>query len=77
MQKCGICNTDVLNMSKRLRTGIYHRECLSMQDKGLLRTGGEFRPKDSTGKPCGGCRQEIDGPHAHRSGVPFHRECLL
>jgi hypothetical protein len=77
MEKCRICNTDVTMKGRTLKTGTYHRECLSMQQKGLLRTGNHPKPMDSTGKPCAGCNELIDGSHAHRQGRPYHRECLF
>ena len=58
---------------------IYDRECMKMQSKGLLNAGADRPVKDSSGKRCGGCNQIIESgdAHAHRQGVPFHRECLF
>lgn len=58
---------------------LYHRECFRMQTRGLLNAGIDSKRTDSTGKRCGGCNTVIESgdPHAHRSGVPYHRECLL
>lgn len=73
---CGICKTPVRKGGVVVKTGRYHRECLRMQAKGLLRTPAPHRRQDSTGKACGGCGATIEGPHAHRWGKPYHRECL-
>lgn len=47
-----------------------------MQSKGLLNTGHQRRPKDSTGKRCVECQQVIESDHAHKQGRPYHKECL-
>ena len=77
--KCRICNTPISREKQgyKLRDGSTHKECRRMQNKGLLATGGVFKPIDSTGKNCHGCGGVIDSPHAHRSGNPYHRECLV
>jgi hypothetical protein len=58
---------------------IYHRECRSMQTRGLLFAGHDSTPIDSSGKTCRGCNTtiEVGDAHAHRSGNPYHRECLI
>ena len=71
--------TDQNGERKRAADSLYHRECYSMQRRGLLNAGADAPKQDSTGKPCGGCNQAIDadGKYAHRNGVPYHKECLL
>jgi hypothetical protein len=75
----GRAYTDAEGRTKRAADTIYHRECYRMQAKGLLSTGPQRAVKDSTGKRCGGCNTIIEAgdKHAHRRGVPYHRECLL
>ncbi len=72
---CRICTTTG-NRLLDFKTGPVHPECFRMQRKGLLWTGSPRPIKDSTGKLCGACHQTIESAHAHRGGVPFHRECL-
>lgn len=72
---CQICKTDTGKVIRR-KTGPVHAECSRMMTKGYLYTGYHKRPKDSTGDICRGCGDVISGPHAHRKGVPYHRECL-
>lgn len=74
---CRICKGEIRGRYYALRTGATHRDCRRMQTRGLLRTGGVAVAKDSTGLPCNGCGDLIEGPHAHRRGNPYHRECLL
>lgn len=71
--------TDQNGDRKRAADTLYHRECYSMQRRGLLNAGTDKPKQNSTGKPCGGCNQTIDADdnYAHRKGVPYHRECLL
>ena len=54
----------------------YCRQCRRMQNKGLLNAGADRKPQDSTGKPCAWCNAPISGPHAHKAGKPYHRECI-
>jgi hypothetical protein len=57
---------------------VYHRECFSMQRRGLLNAGSDRPQHDSTGRRCCGCNSLIESGerHAHRNGQPYHKECL-
>jgi hypothetical protein len=71
--------TDADGQRQKAADALYHRECYRMQNRGLFQTGPVRPVKDSIGKPCGGCNQTIepDDKHAHRNGVPYHKECLF
>lgn len=90
---CGICGLEARNAlvvkgrwfvdgngeSRQAEDAAYHRECFSMLRRGLLSAGYDRPKQDSVGKPCGGCNSVLeDGDeYAHRSGVPYHKECLI
>jgi hypothetical protein len=89
---CTVCNrrtTDALVIKgkwyidgdgerRQAADALYHRECRSMQNRGLLAAGADKPAKDSSGSRCAGCNSVIEPgePHAHRQGKPYHRECL-
>lgn len=63
---------------RRAADSVYHRECHSMQRRGLLFAGHDGPVRDSAGSACRGCNQTIEhgDKHAHRNGNPYHKECL-
>ena len=74
----GKAYTDQYGVRRKSADVVYHRECYSMQNRGLLRSGYDIPARSSVGKPCAGCDSVIEpgDKHAHRQGQPFHKECL-